>query len=257
VPDQLVLTERLGGIVTITLDSPHNRNALSQGLLAQLRHALEDAIGDSAARLLKLTNTGATFCSGADLKEQASRFQKGGASPGAGGLVPILKLMLDSPKPILCRIDGAVRGGGMGLVAASDVVVSSELSTFGFSEVRLGVAPAVISVPVLRKLSRAAALELFLTGRVFTASEAVAYGLVNRVAGVDLDVVVEELEAELLEAAPGALGEAKRLISRVPQLDRDTAFDEMVELSARLFSSPEGQEGMAAFAERRPATWKS
>jgi methylglutaconyl-CoA hydratase len=247
----------VGVIGAITLDSPRNRNALSELLLAQLRQALEDAIGDSSVRLLKLTNTGAAFCSGADLKEQASRFQKGGASPGAGGLVPILKLMLDSPKPILCRVDGAARGGGMGLVAASDVVVASELSTFGFSEVRLGVAPAVISVPALRKLSRAAALDLFLTGRVFTAPEAVAYGLVNRVAGVDLDAVVEELAAQLLEAAPGALGEAKRLISRIPLLDRDTAFDEMVELSARLFSSPEGQEGMAAFAERRPANWTS
>lgn len=257
-PDQLVLTGAEAGIGSITLDSPRNRNALSELLLAQLRQALENAIADSSVRLLLLTHTGTTFCSGADLKEQATRFRETGASPGAGGLVPILKLLLDSPKPILCRVDGAVRGGGMGLVAASDLAVASERSTFAFSEVRVGVAPAVIAVPVLAKLSRAAALELFLTGRTFSAEEALAGGLLSRAAAVaDLDEVVGELAKELLRASPGAQGEAKHLISKVPQLERDAAFADMVELSARLFSSPEGQEGMAAFAGRRPASWTS
>lgn len=251
-----MLSGAKAGIGSITLDSPKNRNALSELLLAQLRQALDTVIADSSVRLILLTHTGTTFCSGADLKEQAARFREAGASPGAGGLVPILKLLLDSPKPILCRVDGAVRGGGMGLVAASDLTVASERSTFAFSEVRVGVAPAVIAVPVLAKLSRAAALELFLTGRTFSAVEAMAGGLLSRVVTeADLDEVVGELGMELLQGAPRAQGEAKRLIAKVAQLERDAAFEDMVELSARLFSSPEGQEGMAAFADRRPASW--
>ncbi|EQD41436.1 enoyl-CoA hydratase/isomerase, partial [mine drainage metagenome] len=165
-------------------------------------------------------------------------------------------MMLDSPKPIVCRIDGAVRGGGMGLVAASDVALASTSASFAFSEVRVGVAPAVISTPVLAKISRAAALELFLSGRVFSAAEALAIGLINRtVEPSDLDDAVSSLLVELLQGAPGAQAEAKRLISAVPRLDRQLGFEQMVELSARLFSSPEGQDGIAAFRERRSPSW--
>ena len=248
--------ETRGKIAFLTLDSPPNRNALSVSLLDQLLAGLRAAGADPQVRLVVLSHTGSVFCSGADLKEQARIHEATGASPGAGGLVPVLKVMLDSPKPIVCRIDGAVRGGGMGLVAASDVAIASTASSFAFSEVRVGVAPAVISVPVLARISRTAALDLFLTGRVFSAGEALTAGLLTRTADpTGLDQEVSSMSAELLRGAPSAQAEAKRLISAVPMMDRQAGFEQMVELSARLFSSPDGQEGMAAFRDRRPPSW--
>ncbi|MHB8332942.1 MAG: enoyl-CoA hydratase-related protein [Candidatus Dormibacteria bacterium] len=254
--ERLVVSETRQEVAFLTLDSPPNRNALSVRLLEQLLTGLHDQLEDPQVRLVVLGHTGGVFCSGADLREQALAYQASGASPGAGGLVPLLTMMLDSPKPIVCRIDGAVRGGGMGLVAASDVALASTSASFAFSEVRVGVAPAVIATPVLAKISRAAALELFLSGRVFSAAEALAIGLINRtVEPSGLDDAVSSLLVELLQGAPGAQAEAKRLISAVPRLDRQVGFEQMVELSARLFSSAEGQDGIAAFRERRPPSW--
>ncbi len=254
--ERLVVSETRQEVAFLTLDSPANRNALSVRLLEQLLTGLQDLLEDPQVRLVVLGHSGGVFCSGADLREQALAYQATGASPGAGGLVPLLTMMLDSPKPIVCRIDGAVRGGGMGLVAASDVALASTSASFAFSEVRVGVAPAVISTPVLAKISRAAALELFLSGRVFSAAEALAIGLINRtVEPSGLDDAVSSLLGELLRGAPGAQAEAKRLISAVPLMDRQVGFEQMVELSARLFSSAEGQDGIAAFRERRPPSW--
>jgi len=254
--DQLITLETSSKVAYLTLDSPANRNALSEAMLEQLLAALGAAVGAPEVRLLVLSHTGSVFCSGADLKEQARIHQATGASPGAGGLVPILEAMLASPKPIICRVDGAVRGGGMGLVAASDVAIASPASSFAFSEVRVGVAPAVISVPVLARISRTAALELFLTGRVFSAEEAASAGLLTRTSQPgELDQEISAVVEELLRGAPTAQAEAKRLISAVPPMEPKAAFQLMIQLSARLFSSPEGQEGMAAFKERRPPPW--
>ncbi len=254
--DQLITSETRAKIAYLTLDSPANRNALSEAMLEQMLAALAAAVEAPEVRLVVVSHTGSVFCSGADLKEQARIHQATGASPGAGGLVPILEAMLDSPKPIVCRIDGAVRGGGMGLVAASDVVIASRTSSFAFSEVRVGVAPAVIAVPVLARMSRTAALELFLSGRVFSAAEAIAAGLLTSVCDSgELAAQVEAALAQLLAGAPLAQAEAKRLIAEVPGLERGAGFQRMIELSARLFSSPDGQEGMAAFKERRPPSW--
>ena len=254
--DRLITAEIRAKVAYLTLDSPANRNALSEAMLEQLLAALVAAVGAPDVRLVVLSHTGSAFCSGADLKEQARIHRATGASPGAGGLVPILEAMLESPKPIICRIDGAVRGGGMGLVAASDVAIASPASSFAFSEVRVGVAPAVISVPVLGRISRSAALELFLTGRVFSADEALQAGLLTRASQPgELDQAVSAMVAELLRGAPTAQAEAKRLISAVPSIEPRAAFEMMIQLSARLFSSPEGQEGMAAFQERRPPGW--
>jgi len=254
--ERLLTLETGSSVAHLTLDSKSNRNALSAAMLEQLLAAVQGAVADPEVRLLVLGHTGSVFCAGADLKEQARIYEATGASPGAGGLVPILEALLDSPKPIVCRIDGAVRGGGMGLVAASDVVLASRTSSFAFSEVRVGVAPAVIAVPVLARISRTAALELFLTGRVFSATEAKAAGLLTRVCDSgELFEQVEGVVQELLAGAPLAQAEAKRLIAQVPGLERGAGFQRMIELSARLFSSPDGQEGMAAFRERRPPRW--
>lgn len=254
--DSLVHWHIEGRTSKVTLDSPDNRNALSGALLEQLLTALQRAGADAVTRVIWLGHTGDVFCSGADLKEQLQTFRQTGASPGAGGLVPILEELRNSPKPVVAEVRGAVRGGGMGLVAASDIVIASESSTFAFSEARVGVVPAVIAVPVLERIGRAAALELFLTGRPFSSAEALRAGLLTRV--VPSEQVEREMAtvlAELLKAAPGAQAQIKRLISRVPGLAPEIAYSEMVSLSQRLFSGPEGQEGMAAFRERRPPDW--
>jgi methylglutaconyl-CoA hydratase len=254
--DELVHLEVTGGVGTITLDSPHNRNALSQRLRADLDRHLTAALSDPGVRIVVLTGTGPAFCSGADLKE---RREPDDASPPSrpGGLVPILAAMWESQKPIVGRINGAVRAGGLGLVAACDIAVAPEITTFAVTEVRIGVTPAVVAVVLLPKLGEARAMELFLTGDTFDAKAAVAYGLLNAAAPEGrLDEVVDRYVASLLKGAPGAMAATKRLVRDLPRLpSMDAAFAEMAERSERYFRSEEAREGMAAFAEKRSPRW--
>ena len=258
----MVSEERLAGyrvagrVGVVTLDSPGNRNALSRLLLAQLLAALRGAAEDPLVRVVVLGHTGTTFCAGADLKEQEEARARTGRSPGAGALAPILEAILDCPKPVVAEVAGAVRGGGMGLVAACDLSVAAEPATFAFSEVRVGVAPAVIAPAVLSRMAPALASELFLTGRTFSAAEALRAGLLSRVVPAsELSREVADLVSELLAGAPQAQAEVKRLLARVPRLDRQEALEQMVALSERLFSAEEAREGISAFKERRPPSW--
>ncbi len=255
-PAALVSVQDQGRARRISLDSPANRNALSAALVDQLAAALVRAAEDRRVRAVILSHTGSVFCSGADLREQLEARSETGASPGAGALVPVLKLLRELPQPLIAEVRGAVRGGGMGLVAQSDIVVATRDATFAFSEVKVGVAPAVIAVPVLARMPLGAALELFLTGRTFGADEAMRAGLVTRV--VDPERASSETAAlveELALGAPSAQREIRRLVREIPHLDEESGYQRMVELSRRLFSSPEGAEGMAAFRERRPPGW--
>ncbi len=252
----LVHLERRDGVATITLDSPSNRNALSQQLMAELGQQLEAAIGDSEVRVIVLTGTGSVFCAGADLKEQRNANELGDGKTGAGPLGDILSTMWHSPKPVVGRINGAARGGGIGLVAACDIAVVSESSVFAFSEVRLGVIPATISVVVIPKLGEAKALELFLTGEPFSGRDAVSFGLVNRcVAGDELDATVGRYVESLMKGPASALEGCKQLIRDVPQMPIAQAFAEMKDRSAAYFASPDALEGMRAFAEKRAPSW--
>ena len=258
----MVSEERLAGyrvagrVGVVTLDSPGNRNALSRLLLAQLLAALRGAAENPLVRVVVLGHTGTTFCAGADLKEQEEARARTGRSPGAGALAPILEAILDCPKPVVAEVAGAVRGGGMGLVAACDLAVAAEPATFAFSEVRVGVAPAVIAPAVLSRMAPALASELFLTGRTFSAAEALRAGLLSRVVPAsELSREVADLVSELLAGAPQAQAEVKRLLARVPRLDRQEALEQMVALSERLFSAEEAREGISAFKERRPPSW--
>lgn len=254
--ERLVGYAREGRAGVVTLDSPGNRNALSTPLLQQLQLALRTAQEDPAARVVVLSHTGTTFCAGADFREQEAARARTGRSPGAGGLAPILEMLMDCPKPVVARVAGAVRGGGMGLLAACDLAVADTTSTFAFSEVRVGVAPAVIAPAVLARMAPSRARELFLTGRVFSAAEALDAGLLTRVTEAgELPGAVTELVSELVAGAPGAQAEAKWLLARVPRLERTQALAEMVALSERLFSAAEAQEGISAFRERRPPSW--
>jgi methylglutaconyl-CoA hydratase len=254
---ELVHLETDRGIATITLDSPANRNALSRQLTAELDAHVRAAIADENARIIVLTATGTVFCSGADLKEQREANAAGGQTcPTA--LAPILELMWDSPKPVIGRINGAARAGGMGLVAACDLAVGVESASFAVNEVRIGVIPAIISVVLLRKLSLTVAMELFLTGEPFDGRRAVEIGLLNAaVPAESLDAEVARYLEMVRKGAPEALAGAKRLVREVPAMDMHAGFEEMAARSAFHFASAEALEGMTAFAEKRPPSWAS
>ena len=253
----LVHLEVARGIATITLDSPANRNALSRQLTAELDAHMRAAIADPAVRLIVLTATGTVFCSGADLKEQREANAAGGQT-GPTALAPILELMWDSPKPVIGRINGAARAGGMGLVAACDLAVGVESASFAVNEVRIGVIPAIISVVLLRKLSLTVAMELFLTGEPFDGRRAVEIGLLNAaVPAESLDAEVARYLEMVRKGAPEALAGAKRLVREVPAMDMHAGFEEMAARSAVHFASAEALEGMTAFAEKRPPSWAS
>jgi methylglutaconyl-CoA hydratase len=238
-----------GGVATITLDSPHNRNALSRRLVAELREALTAALGDDRVRVIVLTGTGTVFCAGADLKEQSA----GEPPPDVPGLVA---LIWDSPKPVVARLNGPARAGGLGLVTACDLAVAPETATFAFTEVRLGVVPAMIAVTCLRRMAPRAVAEYFLTGEVFDARRAQEIGLVNRaVPAEELDSAVARYTEMLLRGAPEALAIAKRLPREVPAMDVTEGFARMAELSAERFGSDEAKEGIAAFLEKRDPRW--
>jgi methylglutaconyl-CoA hydratase len=238
------------GVATLTLDSPANRNALSRAMRARLRAALDEALADDAVRVIVLDHTGRVFCSGMDLSEAAG----GGAEQqGVREFPEILSALWSSPKPVLAAVRGPARAGGVGLLAACDVVVAGHSATFAFSEVRIGVVPAVISAVVLPRMLPHAAHRLMLTGEVFDAATAAAGGLVDLVTADDevSEVVAGQVRA-LAGGAPTALAETKRLLrAGTPPL----RFDELLELSARFFAGEEGQEGIAAFREKRPARW--
>jgi methylglutaconyl-CoA hydratase len=235
------------GVATLTLDEADNKNSLSLTLVEGLGAALARAVADEDVRAVLLTNDGTTFCAGANLRGESASL----ASVGV-----VLAAIQDSPKPVIGAINGHCMGGGVGLAAACDISVVSREAKIGFTEVRLGVCPAVISVVVLPKLGRADAAELFLTGRRISADRAVEVGLVNyAVDAADLQAKADEVLAEVVQGGPLALAAAKALLTTVPQLSRDDAFAHTADLSQRMFASPEAQEGIAAFRERRAASW--
>jgi enoyl-CoA hydratase/carnithine racemase len=237
------------GIATITLDEPESANALSPKLVDALGDHLQRAAEDIAVRVIVLTNHGRTFCAGADLKA-------GGLAPARHSLPDILSAMLDHAKPIVGRIAGHCMGGGVGLAAACDISIAADDVRFGFTEVRIGVAPAIISVVCLPKLRVADALELFLTGEVVPAARASEVGLVNRVATRDdLDEAVATVVEQLTAGAPGALTASKGLVRDIPQLSRHEAFAEATRISAALFASEDAKAGMAAFRAKTAPPW--
>ena len=248
-----------GGVATITLDSPQNRNALSQALISSLLSAISDAVSDEATRVIVLTHTGPAFCAGADLKETVAGFRSGPASAEvgasrmpAGRMGEVLAALWESPKPVIARVGGAARAGGLGIVAAADIAVCADDVTFAFTEVRIGVIPAVISATVLPRLAPRAAAELFLTGDTFDARRAVEIGLVTAaVPPAELDERVDAYAQALLRGAPGALAGTKQLLQG-PVRSR---LAELTELSVRYFTSEEGREGISALLEKRRAAW--
>lgn len=247
----LIKLNHARGITTITLDSPKNRNALSTPLMRELIDALDTASTRSDVRVVVLDHTGPVFCSGADLSETAAAATTG--EMPANMLGNILAAVATCPKPVIAAVRGPARAGGLGLIAAADLAICTETATFAFSEVRLGVIPALISSTVLPRLSQRAATELYLTGDVFDGARAAAIGLVNiAVSPEKLDSIVQKWCSSLVRGAPAALAATKQLLRRGPTI---ADIDNLSLLSLEFFGSAEGREGVAAFREKRDPAW--
>jgi enoyl-CoA hydratase/carnithine racemase len=231
------------GVATITLDSPANRNALSRQLIGDLHDALDTA-EESRARVVVLTHVAPAFCSGADLSERAAS----NAATDSGPMVYALQRLSDIAAPTIAAVDGPVRAGGLGLMASCDLVVVRTDATFAFTEVRIGVAPAIISVPILRRCGWSKLAGPFLTGEVFDAATARDMGLVTHVTD-DVAATVASLTDGVLRGAPGAVAATKRILRHPGD------WEDMQYLSETLFRSAEAAEGMRAFAEKRTPSW--
>jgi enoyl-CoA hydratase len=261
-----------GPVARLTLNSPHNRNALSSTLVNQLHQGLRDAAADPGVRVIVLGHTGGTFCAGADLSEADGGNPRGDRERGAAGrsgsppspydaaaarareMAALMRAIVESPLPVIGAIDGHVRAGGFGLVGACDIAVAGPRSSFALTEARIGVAPAIISLTLLPKMSARAAARYYLTGEKFDAAEAAEIGLITFAAD-DVDAAVAELVAEVGKGSPQGLAASKALTTAAVLEGFDRDAERLADESARLFVSDEAREGMLAFLEKRPPGW--
>jgi enoyl-CoA hydratase len=273
--DRLVEYRVEGLVARLTLNSPHNRNALSATLVNQLHQGLRDATADPAVRAVVLGHTGNTFCAGADLRGDRAGGAAGrsgsppstsegaaatGADPAeaaaerAREMATLLRAIVEAPLPVIVAVDGHVRAGGMGLVGACDIAVAGSRSTFALTEARIGVAPAIISLTLLPKMSARAAARYYLTGETFDAATAAAIGLIT-IAADDVEAAVAGIIADIGRASPQGLAASKALTTAAILDGFDRNAEQLSADSARLFVSDEAQEGMLAFLQKRPPQW--
>ncbi|QZH67536.1 enoyl-CoA hydratase family protein [Mycolicibacterium farcinogenes] len=245
-----------GAVARLTLDSPHNRNALSTALVEQLHQGLAAATAEPGVRVVVFGHTGGTFCAGADLSEAAGQDPGDIAVGRAREMTKLLRAILELPVPVIGAIDGHVRAGGMGLVGACDLVVAGQQSTFALTEARIGVAPSIISLTLLPKLSPRAAGRYFVTGEKFGAAEAAAIGLITMAAD-DVPGAVATLATEIAKGSPQGLATSKALTTAAILRGFDRDAEDLTRQSAQLFVSDEAREGMMAFLQKRPPSWVS
>lgn len=259
-PTPLVRLDVDRAIATVTLDSPRNRNALSAQLRSELSGALSEAMADDEVRAVVLTGSGPVFCAGADLKEAAAAL-RGTPAPPAPELPELFEQIMSAPKPVIAALNGAARAGGIGLVAAADIALAPESATFAFTEVRIGVVPAVISLPVSARMHSRQLSRYFLTGELFDAAAAARAGLITQaVADRDMDQALEDVLQGVRAAAPRALSRTKELLGELgggaaEPGRRTEEFARLGKLSAEFFASDDAVEGRAAFFEKRPPRW--
>ncbi|GAB08064.1 enoyl-CoA hydratase family protein [Gordonia amarae] len=259
VTETLVRRDVDAGVLTLTLDSPKNRNALSTTLVAQLGAGLAEAAENDGVRAVVLTHTGGTFCAGADLSEALAS----GATPeeasaqGTGAMIELMRSILVLPKPVIARIDGHVRAGGFGIVAAADIAIGGPACTFALTESRLGLAPAVISLTVLPRLSSRAASRYFLTGEKFGPEQAVDIGLLTASAdnGEGVDALMGEVLTGIRKASPQGLAASKALTTESVLASFTDKAARRADESAALFGTDDAREGMTAFLSRRNPAW--
>jgi enoyl-CoA hydratase len=242
-----------GQVATITLDSPKNRNALSRTLVSELTDAMAAAGGDDGVRVVVLSHTGSVFCSGADLSEAG-----GGSMSGATtAMMTVMTTIVELDKPVIARVNGHVRAGGMGIVGACDIAVASETASFAFTEAKIGLTPAIISLTTLDLMPSRAAARYYQTGETFGARVAAEIGLITEaISSGSIDDATARFAEQICETSPQGARETKRLLTgpRRRRMAADAAG--LADLSARLFASEEAQEGIHAFLERRPPAWR-
>jgi methylglutaconyl-CoA hydratase len=246
-------------VVTVSLARPDARNALNAGLIGELTRCMEELAGDDGVRVVVLTGEGDFFCAGADVgyMRDTANFSYEENMEDARELAAMFRAVEECPKPVVARVRGAAIGGGVGLVAASDVAVAEDGTIFAFSEVRLGISPATIAPFVLRKIGPSHTRALFLTGERFDVQRAQAIGLVHEVASEgDLDAAVREKVEGLLAGGPGALAATKALLRELRDAAPGKATEIMARRIAELRTGEEGQEGLGAFLEKREPTWR-
>lgn len=244
----LVRCTTADGVATITLDSQRNRNALSRRLVGELTAYLDQVESDDDVRVVVLAAEGKAFCAGADMSEAASQ----GMEEGARTLIALQRKIVASSKPVVVRLHAPVRAGGLGLVGAADIVIAADTVTFAFTEARLALAPAAISLTTLPRLTSRAAARTFLTGETFDATAAADMGLVSQVVPADrLDAAVDEVVGELGKSALQGLQQTKKLLNREIVADIDARGDDLAALSASLFGSDAAKEAMTAFLNRK------
>jgi len=248
-----------GVVAKIVLNRPEVHNALNDTMISELTGAFENVAEEKNIRLVVLMGEGKSFCAGADLNYMKSIAGYGFEENVKDGkkLAALFRTVYDCPLPTVAVVHGAAFGGANGLLAACDIVIAEENTKFAFSEVKLGIAPATISPFVVKRIGEFGAKELMLTGKRFSAEEAEKWHLVNRVAPKqDLENVLNEYFKEFGSAAPGAVKTSKAMITKViTDNNLDSVTNEMAELIAKLRASEEGQEGMAAFLEKRKPGW--
>ncbi|WP_018385352.1 enoyl-CoA hydratase family protein [Wenjunlia vitaminophila] len=259
--DPLVRRTDEDGIAVLTLDSPTNRNALSFRMMTALDQNLSAAAWDPQVRAVLLTHAGDVFCAGADLSEATGRNggrRRGAAESGTADalrrLAWLLRSMVAMRKPVIARINGHVRAGGLGLVGACDIAIAGPRSTFAFTEARLGLAPGVISLPLLPRVAPRAAARYYLTGERFDAAEAARIGLVTE-AATDVDQSLAPVLDGLRRASPQGLAESKAMVAEEVLRAFDRDVEDFLRRSTRLFATAEAIEGMTAFLERRQPDW--
>ncbi|MBI1743408.1 enoyl-CoA hydratase/isomerase family protein [Candidatus Acetothermia bacterium] len=256
---QHLLVDQKNGVARVTLNRPDVRNALNEVLIAELTDCFSKLSANMSVRVVVLHGAGPVFCAGGDLHwmQRSINFSPEENRRDARGLAEMYRAIDECAQPLIASVHGAALGGGMGMCSVSDIVLSMPDTQFGFTEVKLGIVPAVISPFVLKKIGEANARRYFLTSELFNADIAKQIGLVHEILPADqLDARADTLAQQILSNGPQAVREAKKLIRNVMQLPLDTALDHAVELIARLRTSPEGQEGLRAFLEKRPPRWR-
>ena len=259
-PYEFILTRREGPVEYLTLNRPEVRNAFNEQVGVELTHWAETIAGDEAVRVAVVDGAGKGFCSGADLSWMArmATYTHEETVRDAAAMAHMYSELDRLPFPLIGRVHGAALGGGAGLVAVCDIVVAEEQTMFGFTEVKVGILPSVISPYVLAKIGTSATRELFLTGMRFNAARAREIGLVHAVVpAAKVDACVDGYIQEILSAAPEAIATAKELVRRVAGRPAQDTLGITSDTIAARRASPEGQEGLKAFLEKRKARWNA
>jgi methylglutaconyl-CoA hydratase len=250
---ELVHCDVTGHRATVTLDSPAKRNAISAAVVSRLNEALTNAIDNPEVRVIVLTGVGTTFCAGADLKEEVA---EGAGDPRAARAGALFTRMLRCPKPIVARVNGHARAAGVGLIGACDVAVALETATFAINEVRVGLLPATVAVPLRTRMSAGSLRRYSLTGEVFSAADGVRAGLLDSCGDpAFLDATVDAICRSFDSCEPGVLYEIKSYLDTLAGTPASEAEQLSVSVSRQAFDSPAAAEGRRAFRARRPPPW--